>query len=281
MYMYKRYAALLLAIACIAGTSGCGDKEEISTSSESSNIIIIEDVTKETSAVTEIISVTAKPENTTETTKVTEIVTLTSTEINIDTNTTAIQTSSVKSETTTATKIESIEQQPVMEDTPDVQENPEEIPEEAPAENSDFETEHQPNEQETEPETEVSTEVPEEVSLKLGDDCTAYVNSTPYIDKQEAVSCMGEGYDRVYTYEDYTLYTFADYAGTGDYLQEIDLTTDKNSTNAGIHVGNSRAEVEAAYGISESGIYTASDGNSLQFIYDGDTVSIIMYYLNN
>jgi hypothetical protein len=98
---------------------------------------------------------------------------------------------------------------------------------------------------------------------------------------QEGISCMGEGYDRTYDYGDYIIYTFKDYAGTGDYVQEIDLVTDLYETNAGIYVGCTRADVESAYGApDDAGRYNSDEGGYFLFLYDGDVVSLIMYCLD-
>lgn len=131
---------------------------------------------------------------------------------------------------------------------------------------------------------EESTEAPisfsEDATLILGKDCTQYVTQNPYLNMTEGISCMGEGYDRTYDYGDYIVYSFADYAGTGDYVQEIDLITDVYSTYAGIHVGSTRADVEATYGITEDGKYPSSEGGFLMFLYEDDIVSLIMYCLD-
>ena len=123
-------------------------------------------------------------------------------------------------------------------------------------------------------------EISGEAIMALGEDCTQYVRQYPCLSMSEGISCMGDGYDRTYDYGDYIVYTFADRAKTGDYVQEIDLVTDAYSTNAGIHVGSTREEVEAAYGVSDNDQYGSSEGGYFAFLYDGDVVSLIMYCLD-
>ena len=46
------------------------------------------------------------------------------------------------------------------------------------------------------------------------------------------------------------------------------------------HVGSTREEVEAAYGVSDNDQYGSSEGGYFAFLYDGDVVSLIMYCLD-
>ncbi len=62
----------------------------------------------------------------------------------------------------------------------------------------------------------------------------------------EAISCVYEGMDKTFTYENFSLYTYPD--GDSDCLMEIYCVGGDVKTAGGITLGSSRADVEAAYG---------------------------------
>ena len=62
----------------------------------------------------------------------------------------------------------------------------------------------------------------------------------------EAISCVYEGMDKTFTYEDFSLYTYPD--GSGDCLMEIYCVDGDVTTSKGITLGSTKADVEAAYG---------------------------------
>ena len=109
--------------------------------------------------------------------------------------------------------------------------------------------------------------------LMPGKDCTAYIKSHTDYTKQEDVSCHGEGTDRVYTYADYTVYTFF-HDGT-DEVWELVVSAPGIALDTGIEVGMTKADVIAKYGISDDDSY--KDKNSiLTFFYnDADQISEI------
>lgn len=111
--------------------------------------------------------------------------------------------------------------------------------------------------------------------LTIGGDCTAYVTQHKNHALQEAPSCMGEGTDRVYIYEDFTLYTFFD--GTTDMVVEINIQTDAIATREGATVFMTRSEVEALHGTSADNTYLTQDG-TLEFTYADNTVIMIALY---
>ncbi len=111
--------------------------------------------------------------------------------------------------------------------------------------------------------------------LTIGGDCTAYVTQHKNYALQEAPSCMGEGTDRVYIYEDFTLYTFFD--GTADMVVEINIQTDAIATREGATVFMTRSEVEALHGASADNTYLTQDG-TLEFTYADNTVIMIALY---
>ncbi len=113
--------------------------------------------------------------------------------------------------------------------------------------------------------------------LTVGYDCALYVQQFTDYTLQEAPSCFGNGIDRVYTYADYTLYTYDE--GYGNILQEINLTGSGVKTPEGAAVGMRRAQVEAIYGASADDCYATGIG-VISFQYTGDVVSLIAVYEN-
>lgn len=101
--------------------------------------------------------------------------------------------------------------------------------------------------------------------LKPTVDCTAYVKSHIGFTLQEDVSCHGEGTDRVYTYPDYTIYTF--FHDGIDEVWELAVTAPGIALDTGIEVGMTKADVIAKYGASDSDSYPVN-AFILSFIYD-------------
>lgn len=97
----------------------------------------------------------------------------------------------------------------------------------------------------------------------------------------EAVGCLSNGADqKVYTYDGLRVLCYI-IDGT-EYIYEIDITANY-STSAGITVGSSRSDVEAAYGTGEeAGNYAIYyDGNKeLDIAYDGDIVTSVVLYMS-
>ena len=101
-------------------------------------------------------------------------------------------------------------------------------------------------------------------------------------DVSSQLSCHGEGDDKTYTYDGFTVGT---YPKDGvDHVLEVVITAQNISTADGISVGSSAEDVVAAYGdgykeVGKYYSYDAGSGKSLQFrIEDGSVVEIIYYY---
>ena len=251
--MKKRALICLMALLCAASVTGCGNDTAEEKSGDSEVLMVDADqTTAETTATTE-----ADEETTTEAEETTDE--------DASTKTTA---------KTTGTKKSSNKKSTTVKKTAGAASDSDEEDADAADEESDSEDTVQDDAAAEEP------EVSGEAIMALGEDCTQYVKQYPCLSMSEGISCMGDGYDRTYDYGDYIVYTFADRAKTGDYVQEIDLVTDAYSTNAGIHVGSTREEVEAAYGVSDNDQYGSSEGGYFAFLYDGDVVSLIMYCLD-
>jgi len=94
----------------------------------------------------------------------------------------------------------------------------------------------------------------------------------------EAESCAFQGLDKTYTYAGYTITTRPE--GEKDFVNSILLTDDSVTTEEGIYIGSSKADVVAAYGEGEDTgamlSYTKGDC-TLSFILDGDKVISIEY----
>lgn len=99
----------------------------------------------------------------------------------------------------------------------------------------------------------------------------------------EAISCVYEGMDKTFTYENLSLYTYPD--GDSDCLMEIYCVDGDVKTSKGIALGSTKADVEAAYGkgtqtgsILSYELPAKSDEAvpaSLYFELDGDVVTAI------
>ena len=95
-----------------------------------------------------------------------------------------------------------------------------------------------------------------------------------------APSCHGEGEDKTYEYNGFTIYTYP--SGGNDLVLEINVQSSAIPTSKGIKAGSSLNDITAVYGNN----YT-NDGNyivfssgikTLQFFMSGNTVSEIDYY---
>ena len=251
--MKKRALICLMALLCAASVTGCGNDTAEEKSGDSEVLMVDADqTTAETTATTE-----ADEETTTEAEETTDE--------DASTKTTA---------KTTGTKKSSNKKSTTVKKTAGAASDSDEEDADAADEETDSEDTVQDDDTAEEP------EISGEAIMALGEDCTQYVRQYRCLSMSEGISCMGDGYDRTYDYGDYIVYTFADRAKTGDYVQEIDLVTDAYSTNAGIHVGSTREEVESAYGVSDNDQYGSSEGGYFAFLYDGDVVSLIMYCLD-
>lgn len=113
-----------------------------------------------------------------------------------------------------------------------------------------------------------------ELTLTPGDKFNAEAGSlsetTAYM---EAASCYYDGLDKVFTYDGYEVTTFP--KADGDYIQDINISSETLKTDKGIGVGSSLADVESAYGND----YTVS-GKMYEY-YQDDTKYMYFFILND
>lgn len=95
----------------------------------------------------------------------------------------------------------------------------------------------------------------------------------------EETSCAFEGLDKTYYYGSFYLQTYPQ--GDQDYIYCVWLVDDGVSTNEGIYIGATQAEVESVYGtecFNGSNAYILTQGSSrLTIILTNGTVSSIQY----
>ena len=96
----------------------------------------------------------------------------------------------------------------------------------------------------------------------------------------EETSCSFEGLDKTYDYGSFYIVTYPD--GDDDYISTIWFSDDTVSTEEGISIGSTQAEVEAVYGTdyyNGSNAFIIESGDmSLTIIMNGDEeVSSIQY----
>lgn len=96
------------------------------------------------------------------------------------------------------------------------------------------------------------------------------------IDTMEAPSCIHEGFDRVYTFDGFSITTSPDENG-GQYLAEFSLLSDLVAFENGLTVGSPTAMLADAFGDTyeeQFGVRTYKlDGVNVSVLVDGDIVS--------
>ena len=122
------------------------------------------------------------------------------------------------------------------------------------------------------------------VSIVPGEDFSdAYETLGEPVNYTEAASCYYDGMDKVFTYDGYEVRTYPD--GEKDLVQDLCLSSDKYSTDKGITVGSSLADVTAAYGedYSLNGKmyrYYVDDARYMYFFMMDDAVKYFGYAID-
>ena len=88
----------------------------------------------------------------------------------------------------------------------------------------------------------------------------------------EAASCYFDGMDKVFTYDGFEVRTYP--AESGDFIQDLSISSDRFSTDKGITVGATVNEVVAAYGDNY-----VKTGNMYKYYEEGDKY-IYFFFLN-
>lgn len=122
------------------------------------------------------------------------------------------------------------------------------------------------------------------VTVNVGESAQAFVSGVGYNNFESSPSCLGNGEDVVYYYNDYTLYVW-DVDGSCQ-LVGIDLLNGNASTSRGITVGSSAQDVIAAYGNgyteeNSDFVYRYDNNCSLRFTLNDGKVTFISYNQDN
>ena len=124
-----------------------------------------------------------------------------------------------------------------------------------------------------------------DTKVQLGgvfDDALASALGEP-LDVQEAVSCHYDGFDTIYYYEGFAIYTYL--LKNDKIIYSIELDAAEIKTSEGAAVGMTLAEIEAIYGTEydtlANGISFALKENDAQlnFRIKKDAVFLIEYYM--
>ena len=103
----------------------------------------------------------------------------------------------------------------------------------------------------------------------VGANVDAFIAANAPVKTETAPNCLTEGKQIEYSYQDYVIT-----CNESDHkVMFIDITGPSISTAKGIHVGSSKADVEAAYGAG-NGTYKVG-GYNLTFTYRDDMVTMI------
>lgn len=104
------------------------------------------------------------------------------------------------------------------------------------------------------------------------------------VDTKKTESCAFQGYDRTYVYDDFTIKTYSKSKTGEEYVNSIDLKTDKVATKEDIKIGSTKKDLEKAYGTVKDkfGVYTYTKGKTKLVIEvdDSDKVISIQYMKN-
>lgn len=257
----KRMTGLLLCLAMLAGFAACGSKQEETQDGGSVTETVVSSERAEDTSGTEEETQTTEASKTKETEETTET---TSDETKESTSasaaTTAVGTTAAPAADTT----------------------------EAPA----------PNHNDPEPATNAPTDPPTEAptaapndapemsftfgsgTLNIGDSAQGFTAAEPFASEEKSPSCLGNGEDINYYYNDFTLYVWND---NGSYQTiGIDISGAGASTSRGITIGSTAEEVTAAYGLdyteeNSDFVYRYDGDCSLRFTMNGGVVTFISY----
>ena len=121
----------------------------------------------------------------------------------------------------------------------------------------------------------------EQVTLYIQQEATAVLSQLGEpLTLLEAPSCAFQGMDRIYGFGSYEITTYENHGK--EYIYDIYFLDDSITTEEGIYIGCSKAEMEACYGtnyIETAGSYIyTKDKMTLQFLINKDTITSIRYH---
>ncbi len=117
-------------------------------------------------------------------------------------------------------------------------------------------------------------------TVNIGENAQGFTAAVPFNSEEKSPSCLGNGEDINYYYNDFTLYVWND---NGSYQTiGIDISGAGASTSRGITIGSSAEQVTAAYGTgyteeNSDFVYRYDGDCSLRFTMSNGTVTFISY----
>lgn len=84
------------------------------------------------------------------------------------------------------------------------------------------------------------------LSIEVGGDAS-WVSAEDAIDYMEAPNCIYEGFDKVYTFDGYSINTSPDKNG-GEYITELAILSDMVAFESGLTIGSDLSAVDAEFG---------------------------------
>ena len=117
------------------------------------------------------------------------------------------------------------------------------------------------------------------LTVVIGGDADAFVSAAGEpIDYMEAMSCIHEGYDKVYTFDGYSVTTSPD-ANGNQYVSDLTLLSDAVVFDNGLSIGSGAAELDELFGTEyeeQFGVRSYMlDGAKVSVIVDADIVTSI------
>ncbi|MDE5583922.1 MAG: hypothetical protein K2J08_09480 [Ruminococcus sp.] len=297
--MNLRKLLFISALAVTVSAVSCGKDNENTVSS-------VEFSLNESSATEETTEATTETEETTTTavtttgTETTTTATDTTTETTAESTTTETSTTKKTTKTARTTTIPRTNNNENSNNISDgnennstsdnVDDNNEQQQDSQPQDTTAPDDTQQGEENTTEPDTTEPVTEPQQNSLQFSLDnllsnASGIISSLGTPD-YEGVSpaCTSNGKDvKTYQYKGLEIQCYVD--GGSEYIFSIEITENIHSTDKGITVGSSRAEVETAYGTgTESGGYTVYESTAdnvtreIDIKYSGDTVVSVIFY---
>lgn len=112
------------------------------------------------------------------------------------------------------------------------------------------------------------------LTIVVGGDA-GWISAEDAIDYMEAPNCIYDGFDKVYTFDGYSINTSPDKNG-GEYITELAILSDMVAFEDGLTIGSDLSAIEAEFGTNfteQFGVRTYKLGSiTAQVIIDGDGI---------